>query len=122
VARSAIARDQARWSLDGQAITYLGTTLRLDHVSTLIVSEFRRAQTLLHNKLLFGAHEEIGLAASWRLEDDLDQEDYGWSCVSDQRNETALAGMQDALLRQIEARPDLRRGVFYNGGPRRPPG
>jgi hypothetical protein len=116
VARSAIARDQARWSLDGQAITYLGMTLQLDHVSTLIVSEFRRAQTLLYGKLLFGAHDEIGLAASWRLEDDLDQEDYGWSCVSDERNETALAGMQDALLRQIEARPDLRRVFILQGG------
>ena len=94
------------------AITHLGTTLRLDDVSRLVVSEFRRAQALLHNELLFGAHEEIGPLATWYLEDDLDGEDYGGSWVSDERNETALAGMQDALLRQIEARPDLRR-VFF---------
>ena len=99
VARSAIARVQARWLLDGQASTSIGTTLQLDHVSRLIEAEFRRAQILLHNNLLFGAHEEIGLATPWPLEDDLDQEDYGWSCVSDGRNGAALAGMQNCSSR-----------------------
>jgi hypothetical protein len=42
------------------------------------------------------------------LEDDLDQEDYSWSYMSDERNKTALTGMQDVLLRQIEAHSNLR--------------
>jgi hypothetical protein len=58
---------------------YLGTTLRLDDVLRLVVSEFRRAQALLFNELLFGAYEEISLLAAWYLEDDLDGEDYSGS-------------------------------------------
>lgn len=107
-ARSAISRDQARWSWDGKEITYLGTTLHMDHVPQLIVSEFRRARTLLFDELLFGA-TDIAPIEAWRLQDDLDVEDYGGSWLTDDRNVEILAGSQEALLRQIESRADLRR-------------
>ena len=108
VARSAVSRHQARWSLCGQEITYLGTTLRLTDVSKLLLSEYRRACRLLFDDLLFGA-AELAAVEAWRLHDDLDVEDYGGSWLTDERNADMLRGSEDALLRQIEQRADLRK-------------
>lgn len=108
VAQSVLSRNQASWSFDKQAVTYLGTTLRMDEVSTLIVSEFRRAQRLLLDELLFGA-EDIPLVESWNLHDDLDREDLGGSWLTDERNTDVLAGTQTVLFRTIMGRADLAR-------------
>lgn len=78
----------------------------MDDVSRLIVCTLRRAQRILFGELLFGA-KEIALVESWKLQDDLDLEDYGGSWLTDERNVEVLAGTHDALLRQIEARADL---------------
>ncbi|KFA66734.1 hypothetical protein S40285_09771, partial [Stachybotrys chlorohalonatus IBT 40285] len=77
VARSAITRRQARWSLDGREITYLGITLDIaKHIPQLIVCEYRRAYDLLHKTLLFGAAAEIGgTVEAHQVYDDLDAED-----------------------------------------------
>ncbi|KAI5455818.1 hypothetical protein BGZ63DRAFT_349926, partial [Mariannaea sp. PMI_226] len=113
VARSAISRNQARWSLDGQEIDYLGTKLHMKHVSQLIISEYKRARSLLYDDLLFGANDIIPIEA-WRLHDDLDAEDYGGSWLTDKRNEELLSGTHDALLRQIEQRAELRQVFVRN--------
>ncbi|KAL7917060.1 hypothetical protein ACQKWADRAFT_326670 [Trichoderma austrokoningii] len=110
VAKSAVASNQARWSLDGREIDYLGIKLQMEHISQLVVSEYRRARALLHDELLFGAVDlDITPVEAWRVHDDLDAEDYGGSWLSDVRNEESLRGKQDALLRQIEQRADLRQ-------------
>lgn len=108
VARSSVTRRQARWSLNGQAVVYLGISLRMDDVTKLIVSEYKRARALLNDTLLFGA-KGIAPIKAWRLQDDLDADDYGGSWLTDERNTDALRGTRDALLRQIEGRADLRR-------------
>lgn len=114
VAKSAISKNQARWSLEGQEIDYLGTKLRMEHVSELVVSEYQRARALLYDELLFRAREIVPVEA-WRLHDDLDLEDYGGSWLTDPRNADLLDGRQDVLLQQIEKRSDLRR-VFVRDG------
>ncbi|KHO10977.1 gliotoxin biosynthesis protein GliK [Metarhizium robertsii ARSEF 23] len=43
------------------------------------------------------------------VNDDLDAEDHGGSWLTDERNAEYLRGTQDALLRQIEQRADLRQ-------------
>ncbi|KAI8676079.1 hypothetical protein NCS56_00494800 [Fusarium sp. Ph1] len=83
--RTAIAKNQARWSLDGQTINYMGTRLQME--------------------------QEIAPVEAWRLHDDLDLDDYGGSWLTDERNAEILKGTQDALLRQIEHRAELR-GVY----------
>jgi superfamily II DNA or RNA helicase len=114
-ARTAVAKNQARWSLDGQTVTYIGTELHMEQVSQLAVSEFRQAHSLLYDELLFGARDIASIEA-WRLQDDLDLDDYGGSWLTDERNAEILEGTQDALLRQIEGRADLRR-VFVRTDP-----
>ncbi|KAH7248458.1 hypothetical protein B0J15DRAFT_514469 [Fusarium solani] len=108
--RTAFAKNQARWSLDGQTIDYMGTKLHMEQVSQLVVSEFRQAHSLLYDELLFGAND-IAPIEAWRLHDDLDLDDYGGSWLTDERNAEILKGTQDALLRQIEHRAELR-GVY----------
>ncbi|KAJ3453736.1 hypothetical protein MRS44_018368 [Fusarium solani] len=76
--RTAFAKNQARWSLDGQTIDYMGTKLHMEQVSQLVVSEFRQAHSLLYDELLFGAND-IAPIEAWRLQDDLDLDDYGGS-------------------------------------------
>ncbi|EAQ91762.1 hypothetical protein CHGG_03697 [Chaetomium globosum CBS 148.51] len=114
VASSAVSRRQALWSLCGQRIVYLGTSLHMADVTKLIVSEYRRARALLYDGLLLGA-ESIGAIEPWRLVDDLDAEDYGGSWLTDERNADVLRGTRDALLRQIEGRADLRQLFLFTG-------
>ncbi|EFZ03297.2 tlh3 [Metarhizium robertsii ARSEF 23] len=108
VAQAAITSDQARWSLDGQEIDFRGIKLRMEHVPQLVVSEYRRARSLLYDKLMFGAKDVPSIEA-WMLHDDLDAEDHGGSWLTDERNAEYLRGTQDALLRQVEQRADLRQ-------------
>ncbi|RKL04534.1 hypothetical protein BFJ70_g17193 [Fusarium oxysporum] len=106
--RTELATYQARWSLDGETVDYMGKQLRMEQVSQLALSEFRQAHSLLYDELLFGM-EDVAPIEAWRLNDDLDLEDYGASWITDSRNREILAGTHDALLRQIEGRASLRR-------------
>ena len=53
VGKAAIAKHQARWSLDGQTVGYRGVELQMAHVSQLVVFEYQQAHSLLYDKLLF---------------------------------------------------------------------
>ncbi|KAH7471369.1 hypothetical protein FOMA001_g13820 [Fusarium oxysporum f. sp. matthiolae] len=118
--RTSLTKHQARWSLDGETVDYMGTKLHMEQVTQLAESEFRQAHSLLCDELLFGMRDVAPIEA-WRLHDDLDVDDYGASWLTDERNREILAGTHDALLRQIEGRADLRQ-VFVrldpNGGVR----
>jgi superfamily II DNA or RNA helicase len=114
VARAAITRRQARWSLDGKEITYLGTTLRvLDHVPRLMLTEYRRARDILFNSLLFGARDVPSIPV-YRVSDDLDGEEPGGSWITDLRNVELLHGANKTLLNEIGKRPDLRNVFFVD--------
>jgi hypothetical protein len=56
--------------------------------------------------------EDVAPIETWRLNNDLDLEDYGASWITDNRNREILAGTHDALLRQIEGRASLRRAFI----------
>ena len=107
VARSFITRQQARWSLCGQRVVYLGISLQLSDITRLIAREYQRALGLLKNQLLFQANDVVRLSADM-LYDDLDNEEAGESWLADGRNLGLLAGSEDSLLQQIEGRADLR--------------
>jgi hypothetical protein len=74
--KTTVARNQARWSIDGQAITYMGTQLHMQQVSVLNESDHRQAHSILFEELLFVA-DDIALIEAWKLYDDLDVDDYG---------------------------------------------
>ncbi|KNB04694.1 hypothetical protein FOXG_06738 [Fusarium oxysporum f. sp. lycopersici 4287] len=118
--RTSLTKHQARWSLDGETVDYMGTKLHMEQVTQLVESEFRQAHSLLYDELLFRMRDVAPIEA-WRLHDDLNVDDYGASWLTDERNREILVGTHDALLRQIEERADLRQ-VFVrldpNGGVR----
>lgn len=107
VAKSAIARHQARWSLDGQSVEYRGTELKISHISSLVTVVFQEAYSLLYDELLFQA-PDLAPIESWRLKDNLDLEDFGASWLTHPSNTELIRGADLALLRHIQNTPDLR--------------
>ncbi|KFZ24689.1 hypothetical protein V502_00827 [Pseudogymnoascus sp. VKM F-4520 (FW-2644)] len=107
VGKAAIAKHQARWSLDGQTVEYRGIELQMTQVSQLVLSEYQKAHSLLWDELLFGAKDLIPME-SWRLKDDLDLEDFGGSWLSHPSNSEFLNGAELALFRRIQGNPKLR--------------
>ncbi|KAF9767882.1 hypothetical protein IL306_014888, partial [Fusarium sp. DS 682] len=45
--RTSLTKHQARWSLDGETVDYMGTKLQMEQVTQLVESEFRQAHSLL---------------------------------------------------------------------------
>jgi hypothetical protein len=110
-----VTKRQARWSVDGQTVTYDGLELHMDQVSQLIESEFRQASRLLFDELLLSARD-LPVIESWKLYDDLDRDEFGASWLNDPRNADLLQGSQEALLRWIWT-SDLHRRMFLRDGP-----
>ncbi|OBT60238.1 hypothetical protein VE03_10596 [Pseudogymnoascus sp. 23342-1-I1] len=108
VGKAAIAKHQARWSLDGQTVEYRGIELQMTQVSQLVLSEYQKAHSLLWDELLFGAKDLIPME-SWRLKDDLDLEDFGGSWLSHPSNSKFLDGAELALFRRIQGSLDHGR-------------
>jgi Lhr-like helicase len=107
VGKADIAKHQARWSLDGQVVTYRGVELPMSHVPRLVTSEFQQASSLLHDELMFQT-EDLAPMQSWRLQDDLDLEDFGASWISLRSNAEFVSQSGVALLRLIRASAELR--------------
>jgi superfamily II DNA helicase RecQ len=107
VGKAAIAKHQARWSLDGQIIGYRGTELQMAQISQLVLSEYQQAYSLLHDELMFGARDLTPME-SWRLKDDLDLDDFGGSWLSHALNAEFLEGAEQALLQRIQGSTELR--------------
>ena len=107
VAKTMIAKHQARWSLDGQMVAYCGVELQMSQISDLVRSEFCEAERLLHDELMFQTRDLVPME-SWRLQDDLDLEDFGGSWLSHPGNDAFLKDSDLALFRQIQGNSDLR--------------
>ncbi len=107
VAKMTIAKHQARWSLDGQTVAYRGVDLQMSQISNLVRSEFCEAERLLCEELIFQTRDLVPME-SWRLQDDLDLDDFGGSWLSHPRNDEFLKGSDLALFRQIQGNTELR--------------
>jgi hypothetical protein len=107
VSKGEVARHQARWSLDGQTVTYRGTELQVSQVPQLVLAEYQQAHALLYEELLFKSRDLTPMQA-WRLRDDLDLGDFGGSWLSHAGNAEFLEGADVALLRQIQGSSELR--------------
>ncbi|ELR07740.1 hypothetical protein GMDG_08537 [Pseudogymnoascus destructans 20631-21] len=108
VSKAAIAMHQARWSVDGQNMTFRGVELRMSHIEQLVASEFRQAHSLLYDKLMFKSNELVPMQ-SWRLRDDLDTEDAGVSWLTNKGNTELVQSADIALLGMIQGSAELRR-------------
>jgi hypothetical protein len=107
--RNSIAKHHARWDEDVEGLLFQGTHIRLDQLSQLIASEQQRARQLLEGELLLGAAKSLPPMQAWRLHDDLDADEVDGSWLTEPRNAELLAGAGLALLRQVQASPQLRQ-------------
>ncbi|KAG6090771.1 hypothetical protein E4U30_007991, partial [Claviceps sp. LM220 group G6] len=108
VCKGVIASNQARWSSDGQEITYRGTTLSItEHIPQLILFQYQRAYALLFDTLLFG-EKSLGPIQPEKLDDDLDDKVFNGSWLTHPKNAKLLSGADLALMKCIMERPDLK--------------
>lgn len=114
VGKAAITKHQARWSLDGETVEYRGTELRMSEVQQLVVSEYQRAHVLLYDELLLGMNNMVPMQ-SWRLRDDLDVDDVGFSWMMLRENIELLEGCEVKLLEQIRSSAELRDMFIVQG-------
>jgi Orsellinic acid/F9775 biosynthesis cluster protein D/Helicase conserved C-terminal domain/DEAD/DEAH box helicase len=121
VSKNQLARFQARWSLDKKTVGYKGVELQMSHIPQLILSEYRKAYTFLHQDLLFEGLDKLTTVnpadsdpnpyvqlQAWKLKDDLDMADYGESWVTDPKNAELVQQAEGALLQCIQYSTQLR--------------
>lgn len=113
VSKASITKHQARWSLDRQIVGYRGVEISMEQISSLVLSEFQQAHSLLYDELLFGMQDLIAMV-SWRMKDDLDSEDFGDSWLSHSHNAEFLEGADLRLFRHIKTNSKLRT-TFLQG-------
>ena len=87
----------------------------MSHVSQLVLSEYQQAHALLYEELVFKADDLVPMQA-WRLQDDLDAEEFGGSWLSHPRNAELVEGADRALLRRIQASTELRAMFLAEAG------
>ena len=115
-----MVKPQACWSIDGLTVQYKGTELHLDHISQLVVSEYKVASRIFYDDLLLGIMADMPHIEPWRLQDYLDQAEQGASSRTDARHADLLAETQLAILNKIEASPELQRTFVRQLDFRRP--
>jgi hypothetical protein len=69
------------------------------HIPKLVLSEYKQAQLILYQDLLFQASDLIPLQ-SWKLKDDLDMLDFRESWLTNPENAELLKGSEVTLLQQ----------------------
>jgi hypothetical protein len=114
VSKGEITKHQTVWALDGQSVVYRGLELEMSHIPQLVASEYQQAHALLYDELMFKA-TDLTPMQSWRLQDDLDFEDYGGSWLSLPANVELIHDTELALFRRIQADAELRATFFTDG-------
>jgi hypothetical protein len=115
VGKAEVTKHQAVWALDGQSVVYRGLELQMSHIPQLVASECQQAHALLYDELMFQA-TDLTPMQSWRLQDDLDFEDYGGSWLSLPANAELVHDAELALFRRIRADAELRATFFTADG------
>lgn len=81
--------NQARWSIDGQTITYMGIQLHTQELLKLIEFEYRQVNSILIDELLFGADDIAPIDAF--------ETSSGWLCGAMPKRDTLVAGSRRSL-------------------------
>jgi superfamily II DNA helicase RecQ len=85
------------------------------YVPQLVISEFQQAHDLLYNELFFQA-QDLTPMQSWKLRDDLDQQGFRESWLTDPTNADLTDRATLALFRRIQEDADLQ-AMFLIEGP-----
>jgi len=79
----------------------------MTHIPQLVSSEYKEAQSIFYNDLLFGCSHLFPIQ-SWQLKDNLDLADFGESWLTYPENQALLQDSDAALLRHMQSDSKLR--------------
>ncbi|KAK3659108.1 hypothetical protein LTR56_001546 [Elasticomyces elasticus] len=99
---------QAGWNEQEDAVTFEGITLRMDHISTLLTSEYQQCRRILYEELMLDTKDFRHMYAP-ALQDRSDVETVHWSFLDCPANMELLRGANCLLLDAIEQSNTLRR-------------
>ncbi|KAI7140984.1 hypothetical protein KC316_g16311, partial [Hortaea werneckii] len=120
VSKDTVGEHEAFWDESEQVLTYEDTELHMDHVPTLLESEYRGCQRLLYADLMLGVRDVPSMRA-WALKDSANNDTVGWNFVYHRDNQALVQSGRDRLLRAIEASEHLCR-LFLTRDNRSGPG
>ncbi len=88
---------QAKWNEQEDAVTFEGTTLRIDHVPTLLTSEYQQCRQILYDQLMLNTKDFRHMYAP-AVQDRSNVETVHWSFVDWPANMELLCGANRLLL------------------------
>jgi superfamily II DNA or RNA helicase len=107
VSKEVVGSHQAHWDADEKVLTYGDVDLHMDHVPELLLSEFKQAQHLLYDELMFGVRSVPRMRA-WALKDNLDTDAFGWFFGQHRENAGLLRPLASRLRAAIQESKPLR--------------
>ncbi|KAK4902397.1 hypothetical protein LTR49_027085 [Elasticomyces elasticus] len=106
---------QAEWNEQEDAVTFEGITLSMDHISTLLTSEYQQCRRILYEELMLNTKDFRHMYAP-ALQDRSDVETVHWSFLDCPANMELLRGANCLLLDAIEQSNTLRRVFVIQKG------
>ncbi|KAK1807496.1 hypothetical protein LTR12_018154 [Friedmanniomyces endolithicus] len=101
VSKDSVGDHEASWDEDEQVLTYADTELHMHQIPTLLLSEYRLCQQLLHDDLMLG-QKDVRYMESRTLRDGPDVDTVGWDFTQHRDNAHLLQDLDRALLAAIE--------------------
>lgn len=106
VSQNSVGTHQATWDEDETVLRYRDTELRMDHISTLLLSEYRECRRYLYDDLMFASKSVPRIHAAM-LQDSMDVCTVGWNFCEHRDNHELVYRGKKALLSIIEQSPLL---------------
>lgn len=101
VSMNTVGTHQATWDEDEEVLRYKDTELQMDHIPTLLGSEYHECRRFLYDDLMF-ANKSIRHMQASILKDNMDVHTVDWNFCQHRDNQTLLQGSDRILLSAIE--------------------
>ena len=101
ISMDSVGTHQATWDEDEEVLKYKDTELQMEHIPTLLVSEYHECRRYLYDDLMFG-HKSFRHMHASALKDNMDVDTVGWNFCQHRDNKALLRGSDRTLLSAIE--------------------
>ena len=108
VSGTSIGTHEASWDESEQVLTYEDTELRMDHVPSLLASEYQGCSQILYDDLMLGLKNLRRMSPRF-LKDGVNVDTVRWNFTQHRDNAPSLDGTGQALTRAIERSEQLCR-------------
>ena len=112
VSKNSVGTHEASWDDNEQVLTYEDTELRIDHIPSLLTSQYTGCRQLLQDDLMLGL-KNLRRMSPRILSDGVNVDTVRWNFIQHRDNATTLSGTESALTKAIEQSGRLCR-VFLS--------